>query len=271
MSNEFVGRSRTRTQLLDRASLARFTAACGGDPAREEDVPPLAHWAWFLDAAPDRALGPDGHAAHGGLLPTFDDAPRRMFAASRVRFHANLILDAEATEHAVIAAVTEKSGRSGPLCFVEMTREIAQHGTLRIEEHQTLVFRPAGEAELEALPRPAADADAAPENGVLWRPDAVGLFRFSAATFNAHRIHYDLPYTRELEHYPALVVHGPLTAAKLASLAARSGPLREFSFRALAPLFAGQPVRLVHSGDGEVTALRCDGTRAMYASYQTMR
>ena len=84
MSGEFVGRSRTRTQLLDRASLARFTAACGGDPAREAEIPPLAHWAWFLDAAPDHALGSDGHAAHGGFLPTFEDAPRRMFAASRV-------------------------------------------------------------------------------------------------------------------------------------------------------------------------------------------
>lgn len=269
MSNEFVGRSRTRTQLLDRASLARFAAACGGDPARDDDASPLAHWSWFLDATPDHALGPDGHLAHGGFLPTFEHAPRRMFAASRMRFHANLTLEAPATERTVIAAITEKSGRSGPLCFVELSREITQDGALRVEEHQTLVFRGAGEAEMAALPQTAADADVTPEDGELWQPDEVALFRFSAATFNAHRIHYDLPYTREVEHYPALVVHGPLTAAKLAALAARGGPLREFSFRALAPLFAGQPVRLVRTGDGEATALRCDGTRAMSASYQS--
>jgi 3-methylfumaryl-CoA hydratase len=267
MSTTYAGRTRTRTQLLDRASLERFTVACGGDPARDAAPPPLAHWAWFLDALPDHALGPDGHAGADVFLPSFAHAPRRMFAASNMRFHAPLVLDTAAEEQTTIAASSEKSGRSGPLCFVELIRKITQDDTLRVEEHQTLVFRARGEPGADELPTPAFDAETPPPDGALWRPDTVALFRFSAATFNAHRIHYDLPYVRDVEHYPALVVHGPLTAARLAIMAARGGKLRDFSFRALAPLYAGQSVRLVRENATGVAALRCDGKHAMIANF----
>jgi 3-methylfumaryl-CoA hydratase len=128
----------------------------------------------------------------------------------------------------------------------------------RVSEIQTFVYREDGAPTLAPLPEPDA------EIGEVWRPDEVNLFRFSAATFNSHRIHYDAPYAAEVEGYPGLVVHGPFTAAKLAAYAGRRGNLASFAFRAQSPLFVRQPVRL-QADDDEVRAIRCDGAVAMSA------
>ena len=142
--------------------------------------------------------------------------------------------------------------------FVEVERELSQAGDVKVRERQTYVYREDGGPT--ALPDPESE----PIAGDVWQPDEVNLFRFSAATFNGHRIHYDRTYAREVEGYPALIVHGPFTAAKLAQLSSRAGPLGRFSFRAQAPLFLGQPIHL-QSDAGGARAIRCDGKTAMVA------
>jgi 3-methylfumaryl-CoA hydratase len=259
----FVGRSETRRQVLDAESLRRYAVAVGSSPEVEKLAPPLAHWAWFLEAAPNGRLGPDGHPLRGqGILPPVR-LERRMFAAATMSFAAPLELGAEAELTLTLAEVRHRSGRSGDLVFVEVDRVLTQDGAERVRERQTIVYRAAGERTAPVEPRQAPELAGA----VRWTPGPVELFRFSAATFNSHRIHYDLPYAGEVEGYPGLVVHGPLTAARLFGYAAsRIGPIAGFSFRAQAPLFAGQPILLAPGeGPGEVRAIRCDGAVAMAA------
>lgn len=259
----FVGRSETRRQILDPESLRRYAVAVGSSPEVEKAPPPLAHWAWFLETVPSERLGPDGHPLRGqGVLPPVR-LERRMFAAAAMSFSAPLELGADAELTLTLAEVRHRAGRSGDLVFVEVDRVLTQGGAERLRERQTIVYRAAGEATAPVEPL------AAPErpDAVAWTPGPVELFRFSAATFNSHRIHYDLPYARDGEGYPGLVVHGPLTAARLFAYAAsRLGPICRFSFRAQAPLFAGQPIVLAPGeGAGEVRAIRCDGAVAMVA------
>lgn len=255
-----IGRTQEAVERLGAAPLRRFALAVGSGPEAEKYPPPIKHWAFFLPEIEDRAIGPDGHPERGGFLPPVS-LPRRMFAASTMEFPAPLELDQEARLLAQIADVTHKRGRSGDLVFVEVDRTIEQDGRVRVRERQSFVYRAAGEAA--ALPVPSAN----PPEGEVWTPGAVNLFRFSAATFNGHRIHYDLPYAREVEGYPALVVHGTFTAARLATLAMRGGPLTRFSFRAMAPLFLGQPIYLREAGGQAVEAVRCDGAVAMRAEF----
>ena len=260
-----VGRTETRTESLDVESLRRFAAATGADLDVERAQPSLAHWAFFLPVAAGADIGPDGHPKRGGFMPAIP-LPRRMFAGAAIRFSAPLALGRPATRSSTIADVKHKPGRSGDLVFVEVDHTITQEHGVSVFERQTIVYRPAGESDAERVavivptPQPEAVGD------VQWQPGAVDLFRFSAVTFNSHRIHYDAPYVTAVEGYPGLVVHGPFTATKLHGYArSRLGrPLNSFSFRATAPLFVDQPIRLT-GGDqpGAFRAIRCDGVVAM--------
>lgn len=255
-----IGRSETRHEVLEAESLRRYALAVGTSPEIERESPPLPHWAHFLPRPADTDIGVDGHLKRGGFLPDIA-LPRRMFASADIYFETPLEIGSNAEMVNTIISVTHKPGKSGDLVFVEADRVISQRGVLRIRERQTYVFREVGEPL--PLPRPLEE----PPAGEVWHPTAVNLFRFSAATFNSHRIHYDLPYAVEAEGYPALVVHGPFTAAKLAGFAASDGVLRRFKFRATSPIFLGQPVWLQRS-EGEVRATRCDGATAMIAEVQ---
>lgn len=255
-----IGRTMREDAVLEAGALARLAVAIG---AAADHVPALAHWAWFLDLPADDAIGADGHPRRGGFLPALPHLPRRMFAAADIVFDAPLAIGAPATLETRIADVRETQGRSGTLAFVTVARTLSQAGEACVRETRTLVYRGDG----APTPLPA-------ETGAGgWRPDPVALFRFSAATFNAHRIHYDAAYAREVEGYPALVVHGPFTAMRLAEMAAARGALAAFSFRAQAPLFVDQPVTLraaEEAGDGAghggaFEAVRCDGAVAMAA------
>jgi 3-methylfumaryl-CoA hydratase len=258
-----VGRQETRRQRLDLESLRRFAAAQGADLDVERRPPPLAHWAYFLETIGPDGLGPDGHPRRGGLLPPVR-LPRRMFAAAAMSFHEPLTLDEPAELTLTVADVRHRAGRSGDLVFVEVDRQLTQGARERLTERQTIVYRDAGGPTPPVVP-----TDLPPHHdSEVWSPGPADLFRFSAATFNSHRIHYDLPYAQSEEGYPALVVHGPFTAAKLFGFAARRGhgSVRSFEFRATAVLFAGQPIYLAPGLEaGEAQALRCDGAVAMSA------
>lgn len=252
-----IGRSESRQQRLETESLRRFALAIGSDPNVEKVQPPLAHWAFFQPLLEDGGIGQDGHPRRGDFLPPIS-LPRRMYASADIRFEAPLLIGEQAEQVRTIRDVSHKNGSSGDLVFLEVEALLSQDDVVRVRERQTYVYRESG-AE---LPMPV-DAGSVSEDE-LWEPGPVNLFRYSAATFNTHRIHYDLPYAQDVEGYPALVVHGPFTANKLAALAARDGVLSGFSFRARSPLFLGQPIRLQRVHD-EVRALRCDGVTAMTA------
>ena len=252
-----VGRTEIEEETLDPLALRRFARAVGRKDG--DDAVPLPHWAFFLPCPQDDAIGPDGHPRRGDFLPDVT-LPRRMFAASSIEFSGPLVPGRPARQTSRVSELTHKAGRSGDLVFARVEKRIEQHDALRVREVQTYVYRDWGEPI--ALPDPVASLP----DGEQWEPGPVDLFRFSAATFNGHRIHYDLPYTTEVEGYPALIVHGPFTAARLAALAMRDGRLARFAFRAMAPLFLGQPIVLRKAADGTYEAVRCDGAIAMSAT-----
>lgn len=266
----FVGREHVETQFLDTVALRRFLLVLGEDIDGDITVvPEMGHWAYFLPMTSNRDIGADGHLRRGGFMPPVT-LPRRMFAAGATRFLAPLAVGHDAACITRIADVAYKSGRSGDLVFVELERTFSQHGQIRAIEAQTIVYREAG-GTIPAVAR----TDLHPADAPVWTPGPVDLFRFSAVTFNAHRIHYDEPYARGEEGYPGLVVHGPLTASMLCRLAARTGRdaglgrMTGFQFRATAPLFSGQPIRLRASIDGnvvETSARRQDGVDSVSAS-----
>lgn len=245
--------ARAVAAMLDDAAMA------ADDPA---ELPPLWQWFYFLQPARQSRLSMDGHPERGGFLPPVP-LPRRMFAGARLRFHQPLEIDRPATREGVIRDVTSKNGRSGALTFVTVGYEFHQGGKLCIEEEQDIVYREPGEPI--ARPEPV-EPEPVPE-GSWWREveaDSRLLFRFSALTFNAHRIHYDRPYAAQEEGYPGLIVHGPLTAVLLAQLIASHTPRRiaAFSFRGKAPLFDLDPFRLIGHPDGdrvELEVRRSDG------------
>jgi 3-methylfumaryl-CoA hydratase len=255
--SDWIGRSETRHDMATAAPLVGLAALLDHDPAPPAIVPPLGHWLYFLPDARQSAIGDDGHPRRddGGLLPPVP-LPRRMWAGGRVEFLAPIAVGAVLTRVTTIAAIRAKRGASGDLLFVTLQHEIAADGIPAIREEQDLVYRAPATA---ASPPPAEPAPASvPEPADAVRrvtPDPVLLFRYSALTFNAHRIHYDRDYARDVEGYPGLVVHGPLIATLLIDHALREMPgltPTRFSFRAEAPLIDGMPfdLCLAREGDG---------------------
>lgn len=236
---DWVGREQRRRDVVTVAPLVALSALLDRDdpaPVPGDPAPPLAHWLYFLPAYRQSAAGPDGHAARGEFLPPVP-LPRRMWAGSRIEFARPLEVGAAVEQRSRIAAVTPKEGRSGPLVFVTVRHEVSDSRGLVIADEHDIVYRGAEAAGAAAAATPAPGGEA-------WRreirPDPLLLFRYSAVTFNGHRIHYDHPYTTQVEGYPGLVVHGPLIATLLVDLLRREMPgitLRTFTFRALKPLF----------------------------------
>lgn len=247
------------------ATLDLITLPLGAGAA----LPPLWHWFYFLPRAPQATLSIDGHPQRGGFMPPIS-LPRRMFAGSRLRFLRPLLIGQPARREGEIRAISQKTGRSGTLAFVTVAYRYLQHGELCIEEEQEIVYREPGAPVAAPVPieLPLAPAEAWTRTVT---PDPRLLFRFSALTFNAHRIHYDRPYAINEEGYPGLVVHGPLTAVLLLELVRQHSqrPISSFSFRGMAPLFDLQPFRLVALPDGDEVALEAhgpDGAVAMRAT-----
>jgi 3-methylfumaryl-CoA hydratase len=247
------GRSETQHEVIAGAPARGLAAMLDLDavPAGVDGgLPPLWHWLYFLPRAAQSALNVDGHPRLGGFMPPVP-LPRRMWAGGRLRWQGPVRLGDMLQRRTTIRSVTHKAGRSGDLVFVTLSHETAaDSGTLLVEE-QDIVYRAAPAPGEPPPPPQAAPRDAAWTRTVT--PDPTLLFRFSALTFNAHRIHYDRPYATDVEGYEGLIVHGPLLALLLAELARRERPqsrVDRFEFRAVRPTTDLHPFRLC----GEPTA-----------------
>lgn len=238
-------------------------------PGPGEALPPGWQWMFFNPVVRRSGLGTDGHPQRGGFLPPIE-LPRRMWAGSRIQYLADLPIDSMATRRSLISKVENKVGKRGSLWFVTVVHTTLCEGKTCIVEEQDIVYReatPPGTAQ----PTPEAYAEIA-EFGRDFQPDTTLLFRYSALTFNGHRIHYDQAYARNEEGYTDLVVHGPLTATLLQQLALEhSGgkQLAQFDFRGVSPLFVARGFRLEgkREGDGSLSlwARGPDGELAMSA------
>jgi 3-methylfumaryl-CoA hydratase len=252
----------------DRTEIIAAALDAPSAPVAGEPLPLLWHWAHFTPRTPTSAIGPDGHPPTPAHLHA--RYPRRMWASGSVEAPGRLVVGEAAERRSAIVELKESEGRSGPLMIVTVEHTYTQGGVTPLVERQTLMYRTQG----SPVPAPeGGHVPEAPEEGWVERrcPDPVELFRFSAITFNSHRIHYDDRYAREAEGYPGLVVHGPLTAITAATSMERNTGrmLSSFTFRAVAPLFVGLPSHVVGISDGDdvsVTVVRNDGTTAMQAS-----
>lgn len=272
----WVGKTETRTDVITARPVELLSATLDRDdrlPRQGDILPPLWHWLYFVPAYRQSEVGPDGHAKRGGFLPPVP-LPRRMWAGSRIEWLRPLAVGDEVTRVSRIVSVTPKSGRSGELVFVVVRHELSTAAGLALTEEHDIVYR--------GLAPPGSEQTAAASAGqslgtAVWTrrivPDDVLLFRYSALTFNSHRIHYDRRYVTEVEGYPGLIVHGPLLATLLVDLLRRNAPevtLRRFEFRALAPLFDIAPFDVCGRPEGDrsvaLWAQGTDGALAMRAT-----
>jgi 3-methylfumaryl-CoA hydratase len=243
---DWIGRTETAMDTITATPYAALSATLDRTADRPEIgtvLPPLWHWLYFLPLHRQSEIGRDGHAKRGGFLPPVP-LPRRMWAGSQFTFHAPLRVGDAVIRVSRIGDVTEKSGRTGTLVFVKVRHEVSRTGDTdpALTEFHDIVYRDAPKPS-DPVPAPTpAPADAAWTRN--WVPDDVLLFRYSALTFNGHRIHYDRRYVTEVEGYSGLIVHGPLIATLLLDLLRHERPdaeVLEYRFRAVRPTFDIDP------------------------------
>ncbi len=275
---QWIGRTETREDRADPAMVTRWLATLDRTAPGDGAVPQALHWCLGLPDAPTASLGEDGHPRRDerpdSFLPPLP-LPRRMWASSKVEFLRPLHVGEAVTRSSRLASVTEKTGGSGRLIFVEIEHETSGASGPAVREVQSLVYREPSAPGTPPAPPPLGEARFDPAGWQAHRtvtPGEALLFRFSALTFNSHRIHYDLPYATQEEGYRGLVVHGPLTATLLLDLARRQfgdNALKRFAFRGLSPAICGEDLHLVLKGnDGaiELGAFAADGRAVMSAS-----
>ncbi|WP_372524432.1 MaoC family dehydratase N-terminal domain-containing protein [Piscinibacter sp.] len=267
--NSWIGRSETLRDTIVPTPVVALTATLD-HPATPVDagtpLPPLWHWLYFLPMHRQSEIGPDGHARRGGFLPPVP-LPRRMWAGSQFEFRSPIRVGDRVARTSTIADVTSKQGRTGQLVFVKVRHELRCNDASEpaLIEFHDIVYREAQGPNDVVPPPQAAPADAEWQRSIV--PDDVLLFRYSALTFNGHRIHYDRRYVTEVEGYPGLIVHGPLIATLLLDLLRRERPDAEvtsFRFKAVRPTFDLHPfsVNGQPQADGKTVRLwACDHER----------
>ncbi|WP_311970213.1 MaoC family dehydratase N-terminal domain-containing protein [Pseudomonas baltica] len=259
--SSWIGRQETSQEHFSVNLLKRIAATFGESvPKAGEPLPTLWHWCFFQDPVPESGLGRDGHPARGGFLPPADNR-NRMWAGGRLEFFTPLKAGADATRVSTITHIEEKHGRTGALLFVTVRHDYFQQEVLAIREEQDIVYRE---------PTPPKRGAREPVASGQWteqiEPTPVLLFRYSAVTFNGHRIHYDHPYVTDTEGYSGLVVHGPMIATLNLRAFTRANPqanVRRFIYRGVRPLIAPQPFsvggRIDVPGVAELWASNADG------------
>ncbi len=258
--SDWIGRSETLHDVIGPTPVLALTATLDHPSTplpTGTALPPLWHWLYFLPLHRQSEIGADGHARRGGFLPPVP-LPRRMWAGSQFEFRSPLRVGDAVARTSTIADVTLKEGRTGQLVFVKVRHELRCNGAAdaAIVEFHDIVYRDARKpGDVEAPPLAAA-------TGAAWQrelvPDDVLLFRYSALTFNGHRIHYDRRYVTEVEGYPGLIVHGPLIATLLMDLLRRQAPdaeLASLRFKAVRPTFDGRPMKVNGQRDGQTVKL----------------
>jgi 3-methylfumaryl-CoA hydratase len=255
-----IGKTRQISDVMDPARAAAMHATldlAGPPPVNGDALPPFWHYAYFWEALPPAGLGRDGHPKTGDFIPNLG-LPRRMWAGGALEFLAPVRLGTPASKHTRIVDVAEKDARSGKLAVVTLRHEIRQGEILCVTEDQSLIYRE--EADLNAPPPVAPVAPRDESICKSRRFSVTDLFRYSALTFNGHRIHYDRDYALMVEGYKGLVVHGPILAQMLVHLAqGLLGELRQFSFRATSPLMDFEAVEFCAKPDGDGVALWARG------------
>ena len=283
--DEWCGKTEVSQDVIDPALAARLRTTLLNDEQTlsTEFLPTLGHWCFFQSPAPTHLLSEDGHPQRGGFLPPIP-LPRRMWAGGKLEFFAQIPIGATLIRHSTIDSIQAKEGRSGKLVFVTIRHEYWQEKTKLLTEHQDLVFREAAtNANSDAtgnktLGLTSPIESTAPLYSQTLCGDAVTLFRFSALTFNSHRIHYDRDYAVNVEGYAGLVVHGPLLATQLAQFAEKNFEtsdrrLGSFSFKAVSPIVDTQNYTLCagnKNSDGRVPLwiIKDNGVLAMRAEAQ---
>lgn len=264
---QWLGRSSSTTALLDGTQANRMAVTLDREPTFQpgDALPPLWHWLYFHDLARASDLGQDGHPKLGLFLPPVP-LPRRMWAGGSVVFHAPLRLGDSVTRTSVIRSITPKTGRSGALYFVTIEHTLTTDTVVNLIEEQNIVYRelPTATQAGQAQPAPTvADYSQA------YTMNSTTLFRYSALTFNGHRIHYDVDYCRSVEGYPNLVIHGPLIATLLLDLYSQQArPLHWLRYRAQSPLFLPHPFTVhgkQNSTGAQLWATNHEGGLAMEA------
>ncbi|MDK2758195.1 MAG: MaoC family dehydratase N-terminal domain-containing protein [Blastomonas fulva] len=274
----WIGRKESCSDRIDPGALGRWLAMLDRDAPADGTVPQGYNWCLGLPGAPTARLGPDGHPLRDDSAQSFlppVPLPRRMWASSTLQFLNPLRTGEAVTRTSRILSVVEKTGGSGRLVFVEIGHETCGENGLAVRDTQSIVYRDAAAADTPLSPPPPGAATFDPAGWDAHRvitPTEALLFRYSALTFNSHRIHYDLPYAQGVERYRGLVVHGPLTASLLLDLARRQlgdNALARFAFRGHSPAICGEAMRLLMRGTGttfELAAFAADGRQVMAAS-----
>jgi len=237
---EWIGKQQTTSDILTIVPMEGLAATLNRETSSfsvGDALPPLWHWLYFLEPARQSQIAEDGHAQRGEFLPPIP-LPRRMWAGSRLQFTRPLLAGASIRRTSTIKSISLKEGRSGSLAFVCVAHELSDSTGVALREEHDIVYR--GAPTEKTSTQPPQQADTSPDFARTITPDPVLLFRYSALTFNGHRIHYDRAYAKDVESYPGLVVHGPLLATFLLELFTEHYPaatLSEFSFKAIRPVF----------------------------------
>ncbi len=255
------GRSQTDEGGISAGMAAQIHATLGAPrtpaPGTGQNLPPLWHWCAFPPTAPMDELGADGHPALGQFLPP-SDLRRRMWAGGSLNFYAPLRVGERLQRRSVLRSVKEKQGKTGPMMFVQVEHKVYGERGLAVEERQDIVYLQIPNSYAPPAKQPL------PVDPVLHRVVPMSetlLFRYSAITFNAHRIHYDQAYARDVEHYPGLVVHGPLQATLLmqAACAHKGRCPVQFDFRGVHPVFHGDALDIMAREDEDGNLALCTG------------
>ncbi|WGI22344.1 acyl dehydratase [Amylibacter sp. IMCC11727] len=255
-----IGKTKDISDILDPARAAALHVTldlAGPAPAHGDPLPPFWHYAYFWESLPPAGLGRDGHPRTGDFIPDLG-LPRRMWAGGNLAFLAPLLIGQAAQKKTKIVDVVRKVARSGPLAIVTLRHEFSQDGRLCVTEDQSLIYRAEAAGGGEKPVPPVAPTDEAVKQSR--RFSSTDLFRYSALTFNGHRIHYDRDYARDIEGYDGLIVHGPLLAQGLLNLGqSLLGDVKTFRFRATAPLFDHEEVTFCAKPEAEGVSLWARG------------